>query len=66
MVSDPILEQYDYLRWLSLNPCSNGIWSLTLIEFSEEISRPSLNPCSNGIWSLTISDWKFHQDYLRS
>ena len=38
---------------ISLNPCSNGIWSLTSL--SRRRRRPSfcLNPCSNGIWSLT-------------
>ena len=36
-----------------LNPCSNGIWSLTLRTFQESISHLCLNPCSNGIWSLT-------------
>ena len=41
---------------VSLNPCSNGIWSLT--PFDEQIDRvrKGLNPCSNGIWSLT---WRF-------
>ena len=38
-----------------LNPCSNGIWSLTC-EFLDQtwINLYCLNPCSNGIWSLTI------------
>jgi len=38
---------------LCLNPCSNGIWSLT--DESETLVNDamSLNPCSNGIWSLT-------------
>ena len=37
-----------------LNPCSNGIWSLTkYITVQFAVSSPSLNPCSNGIWSLT-------------
>ena len=37
-----------------LNPCSNGIWSLTLqgVPSYGDVSN-GLNPCSNGIWSLT-------------
>ena len=39
---------------LCLNPCSNGIWSLTDTEFIYLTEDGScLNPCSNGIWSLT-------------
>ena len=37
----------------SLNPCSNGIWSLTGAEEKKEKEFQCLNPCSNGIWSLT-------------
>ena len=36
-----------------LNPCSNGIWSLTLYVRSHVVIVRGLNPCSNGIWSLT-------------
>ena len=36
-----------------LNPCSNGIWSLTKGERLWQQPLPCLNPCSNGIWSLT-------------
>ena len=39
---------------MGLNPCSNGIWSLTFaVTRPQSDSCPSLNPCSNGIWSLT-------------
>ena len=37
----------------SLNPCSNGIWSLTSTQHIPVKIVVSLNPCSNGIWSLT-------------
>ena len=38
-----------------LNPCSNGIWSLTWhMLFQVHLLRLRLNPCSNGIWSLTV------------
>ena len=37
----------------SLNPCSNGIWSLTCSSARKSLTSISLNPCSNGIWSLT-------------
>ncbi len=46
------------IAW-SLNPCSNGICSLTLILLSR--CRPPsqrLNPCSNGICSLTSWNWR--------
>ena len=37
-----------------LNPCSNGIWSLTPRSLLRALTIVlSLNPCSNGIWSLT-------------
>ena len=39
-----------------LNPCSNGIWSLTGRFWAERNKGKSLNPCSNGIWSLTRQD----------
>ena len=36
-----------------LNPCSNGIWSRTVVLTSVMYSLLSgLNPCFNGIWSL--------------
>ena len=38
---------------LCLNPCSNGIWSLTVTKASDVNPIMCLNPCSNGIWSLT-------------
>ena len=37
-----------------LNPCSNGIWSLTGREHYKLVAAVRLNPCSNGIWSLTV------------
>ena len=60
-----ILVLMEYGLWLmsdaktrfidpSLNPCSNGIWSLTVHGGMPEDNRQiRLNPCSNGIWSLT-------------
>ena len=38
---------------LGLNPCSNGIWSLTCRCQACRNRACRLNPCSNGIWSLT-------------
>ena len=58
-----ILVLMEYGLWLfcptlqhlrCLNPCSNGIWSLTLSAASAFIILQCLNPCSNGIWSLTF------------
>ena len=37
-----------------LNPCSNGIWSLTRVHGHVPQASDRLNPCSNGIWSLTV------------
>ena len=37
-----------------LNPCSNGIWSLTPSGRDRVTVASCLNPCSNGIWSLTV------------
>ncbi len=43
---------------LSLNPCSNGICSLTTSATRLRLlSRQSLNPCSNGICSLITYDY---------
>ena len=39
---------------MCLNPCSNGIWSLTEKTIRIESDEVCLNPCSNGIWSLTL------------
>jgi len=39
--------------WGCLNPCSNGIWSLTWLCHLWSPPARRLNPCSNGIWSLT-------------
>ena len=51
MVSD-VVRVLAAARRLCLNPCSNGIWSLTLgTGYGSRAYR--LNPCSNGIWSLT-------------
>jgi len=39
---------------MSLNPCCNGIWSVTVLKYqSLEKAGNSLNPCCNGIWSVT-------------
>ena len=49
-------ENRNYLTvQFGLNPCSNGIWSLTCGQSASiGIDTPCLNPCSNGIWSLTV------------
>ena len=52
MVSD-IVNWYSLLISYCLNPCSNGIWSLTLLATDADKGTNRLNPCSNGIWSLT-------------
>ena len=40
-----------------LNPCSNGICSLTSLCMTQRSPLGSLNPCSNGICSLTYLWW---------
>ena len=47
---------------VGLNPCSNGIWSLTGDGRAVFVESEGLNPCSNGIWSLTIVE-KFIDDH---
>ena len=66
MVSDADLWN-QVAKDYGLNPCSNGIWSLTVVFCSngiwsltfdcslERSDWSSLNPCSNGIWSLTLA-----------
>ena len=54
MVSDPAAVPFNASQLARLNPCSNGIWSLTIYLSSQPGFRSCLNPCSNGIWSLTI------------
>ena len=59
MVSDGKAELPGCLACIRLNPCSNGIWSLTSLSLLISMLTPGLNPCSNGIccsngiWSLT-------------
>ena len=49
-----VQKEFDDTQVLGLNPCSNGIWSLTQsVRTPSGLVRQSLNPCSNGIWSLT-------------
>ena len=54
MVSDSFIRARLNLMVLSLNPCSNGIWSLTSVRATLLGRYYGLNPCSNGIWSLTL------------
>ena len=51
----------------SLNPCSNGICSLTCgkLVINDKEAAASLNPCSNGICSLT-SNGKGFLNYLEN
>ena len=53
MVSDTVRRRNQGSHEDRLNPCSNGIWSLTLVEIRGVLGAGCLNPCSNGIWSLT-------------
>ncbi len=56
-------EVQDLKRAKRLNPCCNGIWSLTEEFENWNISKgSSLNPCCNGIWSLTFN---FYPSTLR-
>ena len=47
----------------SLNPCSNGIWSLTAKTKVEDTKVEGLNPCSNGIWSLTLLSYHVIENF---
>ena len=48
--------------FIRLNPCSNGIWSLTHMQSTWFQPSWSLNPCSNGIWSLTAWHESYYHD----
>ena len=65
MVSDKLLQVWQVLL-LSLNPCSNGIWSLTQVSYLNGEYNMSLNPCSNGIWSLTFDKNVYERIMTRS
>ena len=52
MVSDSCIAEGGVMS-KGLNPCSNGIWSLTTKDDDKGVGGLRLNPCSNGIWSLT-------------
>ena len=54
MVSDPSARGHSDKTQDCLNPCSNGIWSLTVDFIETNVKFERLNPCSNGIWSLTL------------
>ena len=56
MLSDLIVTVPKGTPINSLNPCSNGICSLTNGNIIFQINKSSLNPCSNGICSLTAMD----------
>ena len=54
MLSDNTLLMRNRTQESCLNPCSNGICSLTWTKLvSTQNGMLSLNPCSNGICSLT-------------
>ena len=49
MVSDKQMDWLNKNNRMSLNPCSNGIWSRTLIALPVQTGQARLNPCFNGI-----------------
>ena len=51
---------------LGLNPCSNGICSLTQQMKIKQLTMASLNPCSNGICSLTRKFTELHSSKYTS
>ena len=66
MLSDRKKGINSSLTWGSLNPCSNGICSLTVSSSAQkEGMLLRLNPCSNGICSLTDRE-RCSQDQKRS
>ena len=54
MLSDLPENKTEKDREKGLNPCSNGICSLTANERETVFGHICLNPCSNGICSLTL------------
>ena len=53
MLSDPPTQRSRSRCRMRLNPCSNGICSLTEGQDNGGQTYHRLNPCSNGICSLT-------------
>ena len=63
-ISVLILVVMEYTQWvfldflsifsLSLNPCCNGIYSMSAYSLSETKLNESLNPCCNGIYSMSL------------
>ena len=65
MLSDCTLTAEEVKNIQRLNPCSNGICSLTMTAEDGSISpADGLNPCSNGICSLTIMKVQFFKDKI--
>ena len=41
-------------QWWCLNPCCNGIYSMSNESLGCDINDDSLNPCCNGIYSMRV------------
>ena len=64
-----ILVVMEYTQWVfvdskgklraSLNPCCNGIYSMSDEESNNQGGLTCLNPCCNGIYSMRYSGGKF-------
>ena len=39
----------------SLNPCCNGIYSMSAYGWSHDHHKKRLNPCCNGIYSMRLT-----------
>ena len=66
MVSDAAATSTRATKRMRLNPCCNGIWSLTSAPVISALLK-CLNPCCNGIWSLTrqwCTVWPFAKSVL--
>ena len=50
-----------YQKEIGLNPCCNGIYSMSAGVFIAISSNWGLNPCCNGIYSMR--EFTFKEDY---
>ena len=52
-----IKEMANWASTSCLNPCCNGIYSMSIKDEQGDIFFVSLNPCCNGIYSMRKIDY---------
>ena len=46
-----------------LNPCCNGIYSMSVVLELLGVATPGLNPCCNGIYSMSRNEGSFVTEF---